>query len=336
MLREPKSLTDLIKKMQENDNVEFDEKEDTKVFKYIGYYHGYKGYRFNGSSKEKFKFNNFKQIQALYDFDSQLKALFYPYIMFLETTIKNYALAIIVLECGSSRFADIYANQLTRHKHFRANSENYKNKFKSKLNVRNIVYKQISRSYDKNSIVDYYYNEKDAPVPLWAIFELISLGEFGEFLKCLNQKTLLKISEEIGLPPELRKNLPTLVFYLKDLRNAIAHNNIIFDGRFRYNRKISKDIKDELNGFLNSSQSNPADITYTIDFTTIFDYMVFIVILLKGLRFSKDQLLKIIQKYTALTDELHENVMPEIYFSILHTDHRKQLEKFTDFICKMS
>ncbi|MFQ7713919.1 MAG: Abi family protein [Agathobacter rectalis] len=37
-----------------------------------------------------------------------------------------------------------------------------------------------------------HYYDKDQPLPIWAILELISLGEFGTFVGCLDQNTRKK------------------------------------------------------------------------------------------------------------------------------------------------
>lgn len=55
----------------------------------MGYYHGYKGYRYCGSPNQILLYTDFKQIKAVYDFDMKIKSIFYPQIMFLETTIDN-------------------------------------------------------------------------------------------------------------------------------------------------------------------------------------------------------------------------------------------------------
>ncbi len=56
------------------------------------------------------------------------------------------------------------------------------------MNVRNKIYSVLSRDYGRNNIVNHYY-DNDKAVPIWAIFELLSLGEFGNFLSCVNVAT---------------------------------------------------------------------------------------------------------------------------------------------------
>lgn len=64
--------------------------------KNIGYYHGYKGYRFAGKAAYRLPLTDFSQVAALYDFDTQLKALFYSRVMAIETALKNYTLEAVL------------------------------------------------------------------------------------------------------------------------------------------------------------------------------------------------------------------------------------------------
>lgn len=64
--------------------------------KSIGYYHGYKVYRFAGKAANRLPLTDFSQAAALYDFDTQLKALFYSRVMAIETALKNYTLEAVL------------------------------------------------------------------------------------------------------------------------------------------------------------------------------------------------------------------------------------------------
>lgn len=50
----------------------------------MGYYHGFKGYRFIRVPSQRISFTSLDEIIALNKFDMQLKALFYPKVMFIE------------------------------------------------------------------------------------------------------------------------------------------------------------------------------------------------------------------------------------------------------------
>ena len=62
------------------------------------------------------------------------------------------------------------------------------------------------------------------------------MGDFGYLLSCLTENVRKKISINIGLNLSSDTNYTLVykyVYALKDLRNAIAHNDVVYDTRFR-------------------------------------------------------------------------------------------------------
>ncbi len=93
-------------------------------------------------------------------------------------------------------------------------------------------------AYRKNNpkITHFYNSAGYAEVPLWALFEIMTMGDFGNLLSCLTYNVRDDISKRLGLntsPDTNRELIYKYVYTLKDLRNAIAHNAVIFDTRFR-------------------------------------------------------------------------------------------------------
>ncbi|MBR1924331.1 MAG: hypothetical protein IJ839_03535 [Ruminobacter sp.] len=57
------------------------------------------------------------------------------------------------------------------------------------------------------------------------------MGDFGFLYNCACEKVKLKVSKILKLPVNLDpdgKITQFFIFAVKDLRNAIAHNNVIF------------------------------------------------------------------------------------------------------------
>lgn len=290
----------------------------------MGYFHGYKGYRYCNSPSRVLAYSNFNELQAVYDFDMKLKSLFYPQIMFLETTIKNYSLEIILDESQSKRFADVYAKILNDYKSHAIGSDPYKSAIKKRMSVRNKIYSNISRDYAKNNIINHYY-DKDQPLPLWAIFELLSLGEFGNFLSCLNISARKKISASIGIKSSVDADgrmVEKIVLTLKDLRNAIAHNNTVFDTRFQtasVNNRISNYISNE------TAIAN-------ISFNTIVDYVILICFIMNLLKCNKKDILAFIKQFEDAYEVLRKQVPANIFSKIVYTDTKKKLMSLRKFL----
>lgn len=265
---QPKSINALMSYMRDKKGIQISGSLQKRKLRYIGYFHGYKGYRYCNSPKALLPYTSFNELLSVYNFDMQVKAILYPQIMFLETTIKNYALEEILNQSKSERFADVYNFLLNDYKSYQVGTQGYKTAISKRMAVRNKVYGNISRDYGKNNIIVHYY-DKDKPVPIWAIFEIISLGEFGNLFACLNTYTRQAISSSIGINKAVDNDgrmTEKIVFCLKDLRNAIAHNNTIFDTRFKtgsINNRIASYISSET-GIKN------------INFNSILDYIILV------------------------------------------------------------
>lgn len=99
----------------------------------IGYYHGYKGYRFAKSSSNRLPLSDFNQIVALHDFDMRVKALLYERIMTVETALKNRVLEAVLDHSGSEHFDVIYKKSLTA---YRCTGKHHKNAKEAKTHIR--------------------------------------------------------------------------------------------------------------------------------------------------------------------------------------------------------
>lgn len=321
----PKSIDELIKYLRESKGIDVSTDVQKKKLRYMGYFHGYKGYRYVNKPTTMLEYREFNELQAVYDFDMGLKALIYPRIMFIETAFKNYVLEAILAEANSEKFADIYNSVLNDYKSYPIGSREYKNAMKSRMSVRNRIYNVISRDYDKNNIINHYY-DKDEPVPIWAIFELISLGDFGYFVGCLNYDLRRKISDSIGIKSSFDQNgllLKIIIFTLKDLRNSIAHNNIIFDARFKtgeVNRRINNVVESETGIKANS-----------MDFRTITDYIILIAFVMKILKCTEQNINKFISEFEKLCETLRKKIPVNIYNKIVYTNIRGQLRTLKEF-----
>jgi len=321
---QPKSINALMSYMRDRKGIQISGSLQKRKLRYIGYFHGYKGYRYCNSPTALLPYTSFSELQSVYDFDMQVKAILYPQIMFLETTIKNYALEEILKQAKSERFADVYNLLLNDYKSHHVGTQDYKNAISKRMAVRNKVYGNISRDYGKNNIIVHYY-DKDEPVPIWAIFEILSLGEFGNLFACLNINTRQAISSSIGINRAVDndgKMIEKIVFCLKDLRNAIAHNNTIFDTRFKTG-KISNRIASYI-----SSETRLRNI----NFNSILDYVILVSFMLKILKRNKSEILAFIQQFENAYETLRKNVPTNIYSKIIFTDTKTKLNLFKNFL----
>lgn len=318
-----KTVNALMKYLRDKKGIQIRGSAQKQKLRSIGYYHGYKGYRFFSSPSNHLAYTDFNQLLSVYSFDMQAKAILYTPLMQIETALKNYALEEFLLECESGHFTDVYSKVLNHHNDFPKANAGFSEAIKKELSFRSKIYNDLSRDYNAKMVVKHFY-EKDLPVPIWAIFETISLGEFGTMLKSVNDKVVKKISKSVGINSAFNSDgrlLEQIVFTLKDLRNAVAHNDPVFDLRF----KAAKP-----NGNISRLLANETGIT-NITFSTIVDYIILVTYLMKCLDFTKTEERKFIADFRNCYEDLRKRVPPQVFSTIIHTDTRSkllQLEKY--------
>lgn len=296
---------------------------------HIGYYHGYKGYRFFQNASRPIPYTNFNELFAVVQYDTQLKALFYPQLMFLETALKNIVLNNILLGAQSQKLSVIYDRVIQSYNHAPPNTDpKTRTRFQTlKLRLQNKIQKEILTAYSHNNqkIVHFYNNPNYSEVPVWAVFEILMLGDFGTLVSCLD----IQIREEISKDLEINLSADTnreviykLIYIIKDLRNAVAHNEVAFDARFR-RTEISKPVKICL--------ENDLAFPY-INFKSIVDYIALIVYLLVHLKVAKRTIQSFMLQFEKTLSDLSKSISPAIYRQIIHADTPKKIQLLKIYI----
>jgi abortive infection bacteriophage resistance protein len=282
-----------------------------------GYFHGYKGYRFFASSSNQLPFTSYNEIYSTIQYDTKLKSLLYGKIMFIETALNNIALNTIMAEIGSSSIYDMYDKVVSSYKNAPANTPNdIKKKYQNnKLNLQGSIQNSIAAAYRKDNpkITHFYNNVNYNEVPIWAIFEILTMGDFGYLLSCLTIDMREKISRAIGInlsSDTYRELVYKYVYALKDLRNAIAHNDVVYDTRFR-KMDPSRPMKQCL--ILETG------LPY-MNFKTIGDYIILICYYLKLLKVSKTEIKAFIREFEKITSEYQNSVNPSVAAITIHPD----------------
>lgn len=196
-----------------------------------------------------------------------------------------------------------------------SNADEKKKLQQNKLNLQNTIQSSLAKAYRKsNPTISHFYNNAGySDVPVWALFEILMLGDFGSLLQCLTFDVRDDISKRLGLNLSCDTNRELLYKYIyvfKDLRNAIAHNAVVFDTRFR---KIepSKAMKQTL--------INEIKLPY-INFKTIGDYVILVCYYLKMLRVPKQEIKTFIREFERITFIYSNSVDPKIASIVVHPD----------------
>ena len=281
-----------------------------------GYYHGYKGYRFFGNSRRRLPFISYNEI-------------YYGKMMFIETAVKNIALERILINSNSESIQAMLDKVISSYHNApsSATQEQRKRLQQNKLNLNKSIQISLANAYNKGrpQITHFYNNAGYAGVPIWSLFEIMTMGDFGYLLSCLTFDVRDDISRHLGLNLSADTNRELIYKYmytLKDLRNAIAHNAVVFDTRFR-NIDPSRAMKQCL--------MIEIGLPY-INFKTIGDYVILICYYMHLLHLPKTEIKAFIREFERIIDNYKTQVSPAVSSIVLHPDLQSRLTILKNYI----
>lgn len=285
----------LMKHMRDGLGIQINGSTEKSHLLRVGYYHGVKGYRFYGESTQTLPLKSFREMLRIISYDEELKAILYQPVMQLEVAIKSYVCRDIIDYVGSSNFSDLFE---------RGFDNSVKNK-EAKYRTRDEIYSALTRRYKNSRILKHYYTQ-DRPIPLWAIFEELTLGDLSRIIDALDPSLKLKISDSFGIPKVMNTDgslFPKIVLAIKDLRNAIAHNKVVYDGRYIEFKKRNS-LKNMVSGKTG---------VQNISLDSFIDDLVLLCFCMKNLSFPKKQLLKMVVQVERAVAGLKEDIPNKLY-----------------------
>ena len=106
------------------------------------------------------------------------------------------------------------------------------------------------------------------------------------------------------------------MYLIKSLRNSIAHNDVVFDVRFKDTKVASSLYK-----FLENEIC-----CKNIDFNTITDYIILISFLLRSYGLSKTEINRFINDFEKILEEFINKISINIYNQVIYTDNKNKLK----------
>nr|DAL10995.1 MAG TPA_asm: Abi-like protein [Caudoviricetes sp.] len=294
-----------------------------------GYFHGYKGYRFFNNANTKLPFTNYKDVFATIQYDSKLKSLFYSKIMYIETAVKNIALNCILLNAKSETLQAMYDKVVSSYNNspVGAKTEQRKKYQENKLKLQKTIQYNILEAYQKdNPQITHFYNSPNYKgIPIWALFEIMTMGNFGYLLSCLTIRVREDVSKQLGINLAYdtdRALVYRYIYALKDLRNAIAHNSVVFDTRFRKSdpgKAMKKCLEKEMG------------LPY-VNFKTIGDYVILMCYYLKMLHVPKTEIKAFIREFEKTTNDYKNSVDSSVARIVVHPDFTQRMSIIKNYI----
>ena len=143
----------------------------------------------------------------------------------------------------------------------------------------------------------------------------------------MNKDVREKISKALSMNVSYDTNyqlLSNALFTIKALRNATAHNNIVFDARYKdrnVNKNIIRWVETEV-GITN------------VKFDYFSDYIALIVCVLKRVHYPKKMLKRFLKEYEECINDLYNLLPLAIYNKIVATGIKGKLVKLSEYIAK--
>ena len=282
----------------------------------------FQGYRFFKTSQHRLPFRAYDEIYATIQYDSNLKSLLYGKMMFIETAVKNIALESILVHANSESIQAMCDKVVSgfHNAPLSATIEQRRKLQQNKLNLQNSIQANLANAYKKNNpqITHFYNNIDYSDVPIWALFEIMTMGDLGYLLSCLTYEVHDDISKRLGLNVSCDTNRQLIykyIYTLKDLRNAIAHNAVVFDTRFR---------NIDPNAAMKQCLQLEIGLPY-VNFQTIGDYVILMCSYMKKLK-------AFIRDFENITENYKKSVNPQVASIVIHPDLQSRLNLLKEYI----
>ena len=245
---------------------------------------------------------------SVIEYDNNLKAILYPVLMFLETSIKNIVCNTSVEGLKDDTFDSVYKKRMSD------NPSNTRQQL-NRLKLRNAIYSRISTRYKdeehRDSQMVRHFYDRGRDVPVWGVSEIIYLSDLASYFSCLDfsmREQILREMDMLDVSLDTDRNLLTNILYtLKALRNAISHNNVVFYTRFK-DRKVNPVVRKWA-----EKESGIKNITLY----SLIDYIIILCCLLNKIDFSTARVNKLFKEYNEQNTVLKESVSKAIYEMIV-------------------
>lgn len=330
MNHKPRTTNTAMKHIRDFYKIDIAGSKDKLLLRNNGYYHAFKGYRvYNPNSQNiPFKFQNFKELCALLEFDNALKKEIYTEIMFIEIALKNIVLQEILDYAKTDITSEINNVIFMTYKNAPSNFNSKQRKFvqKGTLYVLSEIQNAIKNYYEKDIKLQHFLNSnKYSQVPYWCLFEILQMGTFGSLVKQLVKPLRFKILKDLDLNTPLDNNhefLEKIIFTLKELRNALAHNAPIFDVRFKRSEvsfSLKKYLKTELK-------------FHNISFNNIIDYIALIVVVNKKIGVEKTHQKQFVKQIEKNIHVFQKEVNNSVFTTIFNNNWAQQIQLILNYI----
>ena len=217
-MREPKEFSSFDRQIEIIcEKIAIRDKDEAKeALKKIGYFQlmgGYKSlFRIPGTKKYK-EGTSFEEIVSLYEFDVELRELFFRYLLQIERNLRSLM---------SYYFTETYGAAQKEY----LNPQNYDLAKKNQYTVERLIATLERAANTQDYAYINYYREQYGDIPLWVLSNVLTFGNLSKMFRVFPQSLKSKVSKNFAPlnPHQMEQFLSVLTKY----RNVCAHGERLF------------------------------------------------------------------------------------------------------------
>ena len=189
------------------------------ALKHIGYFPLMGGYKhlFRIPLTKKYKpGTSFEEIVALYEFDTELRELFFKYLLQIERHLRSLMSYYFSEKYGESQTAYLDIN-------------NYNNTRKNHATIARLI-ATLNRAASTRDYEYIDYNRSTyGNIPLWVLINVLTFGNLSKMYQVFPQSLQSKVCKNFGIIN--RKQMEQFLSVLTKFRNVCAHGERLFTYR---------------------------------------------------------------------------------------------------------
>lgn len=217
-MREPKEFSSFDRQIEIIcEKIAIRDKDEAKeALKKIGYFQlmgGYKSlFRIPGTKKYK-EGTSFEEIVSLYEFDVELRKLFFRYLLQIERNLRSLM---------SYYFTETYGAAQKEY----LDQKNYDITKKNQYTVERLIATLERAANTQDYAYINYYREQYGDIPLWVLSNVLTFGNLSKMFRVFPQSLKSKVSKNFAPlnPHQMEQFLSVLTKY----RNVCAHGERLF------------------------------------------------------------------------------------------------------------
>ncbi|CUX33190.1 Abi family protein [Clostridium sp. C105KSO13] len=189
------------------------------VLKRIGYFPLMGGYKhlFRMPLTKKYKEGTtFEEIVALYEFDSELRELFFKYLLQIERHLRSLMSYYFCEKYGESQSAYLDIN----------NFNNTRRTYKTVLRLISTLQRAVTTT---DYVYINYYRNTYGNIPLWVLINVLTFGNLSKMYQVFPQSLQSKICKNFGSINQ--RQMEQFLSVLTKFRNVCAHGERLFTYR---------------------------------------------------------------------------------------------------------